>query len=99
EPFNIERNLGNGVNNDSFKKIRKEFRRAARILYKADLKVCCQTFTPLDEIYDECEYNDIITTPPLDEIYECDYNDDGSLVITLEVLSKAKIYIDIIKKK
>ncbi|CAG8854685.1 2906_t:CDS:1, partial [Gigaspora margarita] len=28
EPFNPERNLGNGVNNDRFKKIIQEFRRA-----------------------------------------------------------------------
>ncbi|CAG8541703.1 13033_t:CDS:2, partial [Dentiscutata heterogama] len=64
EPFNIERNLGNGVSYDGFKKIRKEFRRAVRILYKADLKVY--------------------------EIYECENDDDGSLVITSEALSKAK---------
>ncbi|CAG8853106.1 5444_t:CDS:2, partial [Gigaspora margarita] len=93
EPFNIGRNLGNGVGYDGFKKIRKEFSRAARILYKADLKVCCQTLTPLAESYDEHEYNDdgsnIITniiTTPLDEIYECEYDDDGSLVITSEAL-------------
>ncbi|CAG8770246.1 7436_t:CDS:2, partial [Dentiscutata erythropus] len=94
ELFNIERNLGNGVSYDGFKKIRKEFRRAVRILYKADLKVCCQALTPQAEKY---EYNDdrsnIITniiTTPLDEIYECENDDDGSLVITSEALSKAK---------
>ncbi|CAG8556837.1 25738_t:CDS:2, partial [Gigaspora margarita] len=95
EPFNIGRNFGNGVSYDSFKKIKKEFSRAARILYKADLKVCCQALIPLAEIYYKHEYNDdrtnIITniiTTPLDEIYEYEYNDDGSLVITLEALRK-----------
>ncbi|CAG8828839.1 3609_t:CDS:2, partial [Gigaspora margarita] len=95
EPFNIGRNLGNGVSYDGFKKIKKEFSRPARILYKADLKVCCQTLTTLAESYDEHEYNsdgfniitNIITTPP-DKIYECEYNDDGSLVITSEALKK-----------
>ncbi|CAG8819537.1 22929_t:CDS:2, partial [Gigaspora margarita] len=71
EPFNIERNLGNRVSYDGFKKIRKEF----------------------PEIYYEHEYNNdgtnIITniiTTPLDEIYECEYDDDRSLVITSKAL-------------
>ncbi|CAG8680435.1 32454_t:CDS:1, partial [Gigaspora margarita] len=78
---------------------------AARILYKADLKVCCQALIPLTKIYYEHEYNydgsniisNIITTP-LDEIYEYEYDDNGSLVITSEALSKAKVYHDIIKE-
>ncbi|CAG8794741.1 26934_t:CDS:1, partial [Dentiscutata erythropus] len=44
--FNTERNIGNGVNNDCFRKIKKEFRRAAIILYKTNLKLSCKT--PLD---------------------------------------------------
>ncbi|CAG8695293.1 17135_t:CDS:2, partial [Dentiscutata erythropus] len=93
EPFNIERNLGNGVSYDSFKKIRKKFCRAVRILYKADLKVCCQVLTPQAKIYEKYEYNDdrsnIITniiTTPLDEIYKCENNNDRSLVIISEAL-------------
>ncbi|KAF0480816.1 pap 25a associated domain family [Gigaspora margarita] len=49
EPFNTKRNLENGVNNDRFKIIIQEFRRAAKYLYKADLEICC-------EIYDEWEF-------------------------------------------
>ncbi|CAG8812368.1 2171_t:CDS:2, partial [Racocetra persica] len=51
EPFNPERNLGNGVNNDRFKKIIQEFRRVVEYLYNANLELCC-------EIYDEYEYDE-----------------------------------------
>ncbi|KAF0487821.1 PolyA RNA polymerase cid13 [Gigaspora margarita] len=51
EPFNSERNLGNGVNNDSFNKIIQEFRRAVEYLYNVNLELCC-------EIYDEYEYDE-----------------------------------------
>ncbi|CAG8565943.1 16835_t:CDS:2 [Gigaspora margarita] len=54
EPFNPERNLGNGVNNCRFKKIIKEFRRAVKYLYNANLELCCQ----LHEIYNELEYDE-----------------------------------------
>ncbi|CAG8511801.1 9640_t:CDS:2 [Gigaspora rosea] len=51
EPFNPERNLGNGVNNDRFKKIIQEFRRAVEYLHIANLELCCK-------IYDEYEYDE-----------------------------------------
>ncbi|CAG8785468.1 2529_t:CDS:1, partial [Racocetra fulgida] len=44
-------NLGNGVNNDRFKKIIQEFRRAVEYLHNANLELCC-------EIYDEYEYDE-----------------------------------------
>ncbi|CAG8835321.1 12286_t:CDS:2, partial [Gigaspora margarita] len=73
EPFNPERNLGNRVNNYKFKKIIKEFRRAVKYLYNANLELCCQM-----QIYDELEY---------------EYCDDGTPIITLKALYKAKINI------
>ncbi|CAG8815865.1 26879_t:CDS:2 [Gigaspora margarita] len=73
EPFNPERNLENGVNNYRFKKIIKEFHRAVKYLYKANLELCCQ----MHEIYDEHEYN------------EYEYCNEGIPIITLEALCKA----------
>ncbi|CAG8639163.1 11747_t:CDS:2 [Gigaspora margarita] len=73
---NENKNLGNRVNNCRFKKIIKEFRRAVKLVYNANLELCCQ----MHEIYDELEYD------------EYEYCDDGTLIIILKALYNAKLF-------
>ncbi|CAG8461659.1 2389_t:CDS:2 [Cetraspora pellucida] len=80
EPFDTSRNLGNGINHVSFKRIINEFRRAFRILYKyANLNICCKiTYrTPFDDFCDECEQK------------------DGTFFISKKVLKKTQLYLEL----
>ncbi|CAG8742556.1 24080_t:CDS:2, partial [Dentiscutata erythropus] len=57
EPINTERNLGNSMTYDCFKKLREELYRAFAILNKSlNLKYCCLSYK-LNEIYYMCEQN------------------------------------------
>ena len=51
EPFNIERNLGNTVDDISFRGVHLELRRAFDLLSQANLKECCEQyiFPPVEE--------------------------------------------------
>ena len=51
EPFNIERNLGNTVDDISFRGVHLELRRAFDLLSHANLKECCEQyiFPPVEE--------------------------------------------------
>ncbi|RIB08256.1 hypothetical protein C2G38_2212127 [Gigaspora rosea] len=97
EPFNPERNLGNGVNNDRFNKIIQEFRRAVEYLYRANLELCCEIYDEYE--YDEFEYVDgipFITLKALRKVNldskknEIEYF-DGIPFITLKALRRANL--------
>ncbi|CAG8554315.1 hypothetical protein C2G38_2165592 [Gigaspora rosea] len=79
EPFNTSRNLGNGINDASFRRIKNEFYRACRILHQsASLHECCKPTnqTPLDDFYNQCKYI------------------NGTLLIPLKVLKKTQSYLE-----
>ncbi|CAG8493206.1 39336_t:CDS:2 [Gigaspora margarita] len=71
EPINPERNLGNSLKSESFKKLKNEFCRAYKILDKSVfLKHCCLSYK-LNEIYYKCENENLITLKMLKEANIC----------------------------